>query len=344
MSDLEDELRRLLHDPKYALPSWPDAVARVHAGMRVRRGRRWVARAFGSLTAFAAVLAIGGPVMSPTGPGIDLPSNAIVVPWQAVPYTEPPASAEKQAAECRARDFAVKGFPSGFGGRPDELIYTLEYRGDAICGITGTPKLEATAPDGGRRTTVVPASSDANSVTVYPGDSVGVAVADSDACVNEYRDPDFSFSADDPTRIRLADRLRGVCRKPKANWIVYGGSGGPLPSPRETLGVAVRAPSQVRSGEEFTYYVVLHNPGGKDVDLSPCPAYAVRVTGAGPYPLQLGGLSCGVSKIPALTGVWFEMRGKISVKPGSRVDLSWELSLFADKSGPGATATVDVVG
>lgn len=261
MSDLEDELRRLLHDPKYALPSWPDAVTRVHAGMRVRRGRRWVARAFGSLTSFAAVLAIGGPVMSPTGPGIDLPSNAIVVPWQDVPYAEPPAAPEKQAAECRARDFVVKGFPTLFGGRPSELTYLLEYRGDAVCRIIGAPHLEATAPDGRRTTTVVPASSDENSVMVNPRDSVGVAVADSDTCANEYRDPDFSFSADDPTRIRLADRLRGVCRKPKANWIVYGGSGGPLPSPRETLGVAVRAPSQVRSGEEFTYYVVLHNPG-----------------------------------------------------------------------------------
>ncbi|NUO55416.1 MAG: hypothetical protein HOV78_02070 [Hamadaea sp.] len=341
MSDLEDELRRVLHDPRYALPSWPDAVSRVHAGMRVRRGRRWVARAFGSLTSFATVLAIGGPVVSPAGPGIDLPSNAIVVPWQNMPYVEPSPSPAKQAAECTPRNFAT-GSPIRWVNGPDDVTYVLEYQGDAACVITGEPRLAVSAPDG-RRTTVRTSSPGELSALVQPGDGVLVSIVAPATCAKEYKDLDFSF-AGGSTHIRLDDRVRGDCRGLQVVWEVLAQNRPPVPGPRETLGVAVRAPAQVRSGKEFTYYVVLHNPSGKDVDLAPCPAYAVRVTGVGPYPVRLGGLHCGVSKIPALTGVWFEMRGTISAEPGSRVDLGWELVLAVGKSGPGATATVDVVG
>ena len=63
----EDRLRELLQDPGWALPSWPDAEARVRGAAR-RQRLRITGAAAGAGTAIAAIV-ISVPMLSSPAPG-----------------------------------------------------------------------------------------------------------------------------------------------------------------------------------------------------------------------------------------------------------------------------------
>jgi hypothetical protein len=58
VTDLDDRLRRVLHDDGWALPTWPDPMARITSGSRGRSPRRQQTLAAGAVAAVITVVAL----------------------------------------------------------------------------------------------------------------------------------------------------------------------------------------------------------------------------------------------------------------------------------------------
>ena len=83
---IDDLLRDALRDDSYALPGWPDATARVRAGISRRRRHRaaTAAAALAAVTALAVPIVVSQLAAGPSlqGPGVTVtPSPGQVIPW-----------------------------------------------------------------------------------------------------------------------------------------------------------------------------------------------------------------------------------------------------------------------
>jgi hypothetical protein len=138
---IEDELRHVLSDPRRELPGWPDAVARIEAGIRRRRRR-------GLVTVIAATIAslavAGGAAQLATGTRPDKPTLPDgVIAWADLPIADngPVSSPRATATPCRTADLRYDGMDrNGAGGTSLQFVKVVNT-GATLCTVTGTPTL-----------------------------------------------------------------------------------------------------------------------------------------------------------------------------------------------------------
>lgn len=145
MDQLEEGLRRALHDPRRALPVAADPVEPVRRGMRRRRGRR------AGLAGALAVLVLGGGAAALVVPGTSrspVPATGPSVVTAPVGPTSPPSSPPATAAARRPGGPPV---PAGF--RAADLSFVSAGTGWALgtapCSTAPCTSLLRT-DDGGR--------------------------------------------------------------------------------------------------------------------------------------------------------------------------------------------------
>jgi hypothetical protein len=142
MDRLEQDLRKMLCDPRRSLASPPDIIERVHTGMARRRARRRVAAA--SAAALAVVVVAGASAVL-TGDG--RPASAGAVPWldaPVAPYTLPPpvtSSPRPAALACQGAVLRLIGVDrEGATGHTGNFVH-VENAGRSRCTLSGSPEL-----------------------------------------------------------------------------------------------------------------------------------------------------------------------------------------------------------
>src|SRR5262245_59644042 len=83
MTDLEDRIRGALHDPRWALPAWPDAMPRVRRAS-ARQSARIAVAALVLVTAVVTPLALLSGVLGPRPggpPSATRTPSAPLAPW-----------------------------------------------------------------------------------------------------------------------------------------------------------------------------------------------------------------------------------------------------------------------
>jgi hypothetical protein len=150
---VEDRLREAMHDDSYALQAWPDAAARVRAGMSRRRRRRAVVAA----AAVAAIAVLTAPVAArlagdrPVTLGepvvIMTPTRGQVIAWQEHPVSTTPAFGSTTSTTLLAHiDVASTVDP----GTDLEYIVSLENRSDEDLSLVPCPVfVQRLGTDGG---------------------------------------------------------------------------------------------------------------------------------------------------------------------------------------------------
>jgi hypothetical protein len=358
MSPIEEDLHRLFADPPHAPAPWPDATTRVRAGMR-RRHRRRVAGAAGSVTlALLVVIAVAVAwVRPPAGPPPIVPApTPSAVPWldhDPVSYPRPTLDPRTPTKSCAAADLALSPLaPNGAGGTQ---VYTVEVRntGQARCTLSGTPTLRYTDASGATRTaTTVQLSqrlTDPNSVpaTIDPGEAAQLEMDTSNSCLHGqppilYADARLALA--DGGELKLGQTLDATCGPPAMGGWSRPARPGTLANPGwDVLTVTLELPESARIGQTLEYVVVLDNPSGVPVALSPCPNYVQWIGD-----LKTGGmfqLNCAVSVVPAHGAVRFEMRAPI---PDDTTDagpqkLTWRLETDAAGTAPTAEGLVTLI-
>jgi hypothetical protein len=148
---IDDLLRDALRDDSYALPGWPDATARVRAGISRRRRRRaaTVAAALAAVTVLAVPIAVSQLAASPPlqGPGVAVtPSPGQVIPWlerRVGPVT--PSGPQSQTLVAFI-DSASTVDP----GTSLDYVVSLENRSDTDLRLDPCPVfVQQLGPDGG---------------------------------------------------------------------------------------------------------------------------------------------------------------------------------------------------
>jgi hypothetical protein len=170
---LDEILRETLNDPRLALPSWPDAVHRVNAGVRRRRRRRAAVVA----VAVAVTLPLAGlawtAAASRTRPAISDPAAS--------------ATVRPTSAPCTARQLSAV-LASG----PDGVVLTVTNIGPTRCTLVDRPVLVTTngsiqvVPLGDSPAT--PSADQETPATIDPGERAHATIVVSLDC-NGGRDP-----------------------------------------------------------------------------------------------------------------------------------------------------------
>lgn len=272
MADLEDDLRRVLSDPARALAPWPDAVQRVHIGIRRRHAHRvlnriWIALAVGVATLFAAL----GPALLTEHPQ-PLPTLAP----SAAPSVSPPAE-----TACRAADLRLVPARGGVAGGTATYFARVRNDGSSTCTLSGRPVLRQTR-DG--RTTEVrvkdagrefpPGTSPA---VLAPGEYADLAIETYNACPAVIRNGIVTATlavAVGGREFQLPARFDVGCGIGESEW--HRTSPQPALNTRD-LTVAISDVGPARYGEDLTFTVTLVNPTPDAVRLEPCPDYFVDI-------------------------------------------------------------------
>jgi len=160
----EDLLRRTLTDERHTLPTWPDPVARVRAGI-VRRRRRRAATMVAVAALIAVAIGVPGTLRAgwrdhpPTDPALAQP-----IPWLDVPAPAPTHLARREprpaTRACTPADLGVHP-----AGRPPLAWVEQDRAGDGYerhtvllpnrmgsrCTLRGSAELVATDAASGQR-------------------------------------------------------------------------------------------------------------------------------------------------------------------------------------------------
>jgi hypothetical protein len=150
---IDDRLREALHDDSYALQAWPDATARVRAGM-VRRRRRRAAVAAATLAAIAvlaapvAVQLAGGRLAVPGEPAVaTTPSRGQVIAWLEHPVSTAPSFGSTTSATLLA---SIDAMSTVDPGTDLSYIVSLENRSDEDLSLDPCPVfVQRLGADGG---------------------------------------------------------------------------------------------------------------------------------------------------------------------------------------------------
>jgi len=139
---VDDLLREALRDDRYALLAWPDATARVRAGMSRRRRRR-VAIAAAAVTAVAALATPAAIRLSsyPTTPSVGPTATVTPSPGQVIPWRERPVSASASFGPERSQGL-VAGIDVAASVDPGSdlpYVVVLENRSDRDLSLDPCP-------------------------------------------------------------------------------------------------------------------------------------------------------------------------------------------------------------
>ncbi|HEY3002516.1 MAG TPA: DUF4232 domain-containing protein [Kribbellaceae bacterium] len=334
---LEQDLRRILRDPRRSLASPPDIIERVHTGVSRRRARRRVAAA--SAAALAAVLVAG---LSAVLTGDGRPASAGAVPWldaRVAPYAPPPpviSSPRPAALACQGADLRLVGVDrEGATGHTGNVVH-VENAGPSRCTLSGSPEL--TGLNGAGTRVPVPAKggtffdqlySGERPATIGPREQAALTIETSLSCeggapasTTTYRRVQITLA--DRTTFDVADRLDSTCPFRIGTWFRAVQPPAEPPEPWPTLQARLEGvPATVRAGEPLDYVVELANTGTADVTFDPCPAYAEALGGArGDYRLN-----CATAAvIPAGGSVRFAMRLDVGTDvPSGPAKMVWSL-------------------
>jgi len=337
MDRLEQDLRRMLRDPRRSLASPPDIIERVHAGMARRRARRRVAAA--SAAALAVVLVAGVSAVL-TGDG--RPASGGAVPWldaPVAPYTPPPpvASSPRPAAPaCRGADLRLVGVDrEGATGHTGNFVH-VENAGPSRCTLSGSPELTGRTGAGTR----VPIPAEGGTffdqlyrgerpATIGPREQAALTIETSLSCdggapagTTTFRRVQIRLA--DGTTFDVADRLDSSCPFRIGTWYRAVQPPPEPPAPWPTLDARLEGvPATVRAGQPLDYVVELANTGTADVTFDPCPAYA-EVLGGARADYRLNCAAAAV--IPAGGSVRFAMRLDVGADvPSGPAKLVWSL-------------------
>ncbi|HYU86490.1 MAG TPA: hypothetical protein VEK80_16930 [Kribbellaceae bacterium] len=334
---LEQDLRRMLHDPRRSPASPPDIIERVHTGMARRRARRRVAAA--SAAALAVVLVAGVSALL-TGDG--RPASAGAVPWLDAPvgpYTPPPqvtSSPRPAASACRGADLRLVGVDrEGATGHAGNFVH-VENVGPNRCTLSGS--LELTGLNGAGTRVPIPAEGGTFFDQLYSGErpatigrreQASLTIETSLSCeggapasTTTYRRVQIRLA--DGTTFDVADRLDSTCPFRIGTWYRPVQPPPEPPEPWPTLHARLEGvPATVRAGEPLDYVVELANTGKADVTFDPCPAYAEALGGArADYRLNCA----AAAVIPAGGSVRFAMRLDVGTDvPSGPAKMVWSL-------------------
>jgi hypothetical protein len=131
VTELDDKLRQVLHDDRWALPTWPDPMARIQASRRGRSGRRHQTLAVGAVAAVVAIVVLVQlPLVRGHNPGpgrrhVAAPIAPCRSGWQVSP--EPFGAGDRAQrllaiAAASSSDAWAVGESFGTGGASDPTI------------------------------------------------------------------------------------------------------------------------------------------------------------------------------------------------------------------------------
>lgn len=330
MADLEDDLRRVLSDPAYALPPWPDATQRVRSGMRRRYGRRMLNRLGMAVAAVLATLSAAlGPSLVTEDRPAPVPSPSVIA-WADLPYANPPPpSVPPRPVQdtCRASDLRLVSVTTdGAGGT---LFRTVLVRNDgsAACTIPGRPRLAGVRGRAGGarvenirikptdRDVVVGVVVGVVPATIEPGEAAEAVIETYGGCLDGrsetvYKSVRVAIGDGD---IMLPGDLNATCGVGAGPWHrAVTAPDGSLP-----LLATISAPTTATLGTDLAFLVTLTNPTPAPVVLGFCPNYVIGLT----LMIKTGGvhqLNCGATaEHPA------------SIEPGGSVTYAMRLPLPA---------------
>jgi hypothetical protein len=344
--NLDELLRQTLHDDGYALPSWPDATARVRAGMARRRRRRTALACVVALTGVCLSAAVHGLPHYPTGPRPaqtstpaprTTPSPGQVIAWLDRPASPPPTSTGgPRTVPCAVGDLGRVTSTAQPGN--SAVVITLTNVGRSPCAVdvdelwgevgtvnrpiptrpadpppgSGTPAVIAPGQTALRQVTV--ATSCAGPITTYRNVSIGTKI----------HVPVPGLTLTSSCTIRLTP------------WYVTPAGAPPTTGRYADLVASIDVASIVEPGNDLAYVVTLTNPSGLEVDLNPCPVFTQRLGADGGTYL----LNCTVSVLPAGSWIRLQMRLPVSATaPAGTTTLSWAIDT---PDGPTAAAAVPI--
>ena len=270
----------------------------------------------------------------------DLPAAPEPPPPAPPPVTAPPAT----SPPCRANQLSIT--MDGHNGATGMLFtyFKLANTTAATCSLGGFPKVVGLVA--GRApvtaTNLNLPEPDPGPADLPPGASAEVAIGTTSNCEPTAPPP----PADEQVRLTVPgggdlslpvgfDPVCGI----GASTFYLPTPPLEMPRPRANLSVSVSAPPAVNAGTALTYAVTIHNSGGTDFVLNPCPNY---VQSLGPYGKDLHGLNCDAARpVPAHGGETFLMELDIPADaPSGDTALLWGLA--APGSPPPATMPVHV--
>src|SRR5262245_26893803 len=313
---IEDEPRRTLADPRRSPPGWPDAAARVLAGIRRRQRRRVVAGA--GAVSLLAIVATAFAVTVARGPTPDQVADpdrgqaaGDVVPWLDLPAVmedvTPTLSPRPVEASCRTGDLVFDTVETdGAGGTLFHQV-TVHNAGTATCTVPGRPVLLKS--DGGGTSVAVTGTQAAISpsgstpATIAQGERAAVTIETYGGCLDgrpEVMYDDVRLGMADGGEIRLRMSLNATCGVNVSVWHRLAVPEPGATNPVTYLVPSIESPPTVPIGGTLEFVVKLTNPSGHDISLDPCPNYNVSLSG-----VKTGGfyqLNCAVSVISARGG------------------------------------------
>jgi hypothetical protein len=312
--ELEEELRRVLNDPRLALPGWPDAAARVRTGMRARRRRSLIVIISAGLAALAAALVaavapLGQPTLTPPGD---------VVAWQDIPPAErpePTLSPRPVTTECRRADLRFDGVQQdGAGGTLFHLVQVTNT-GTQACTLSGRPGLKGwhggrvqTLPKPGAALHLLPYP-DQVPATIEPGEVGELSIETYGGCLDGRKQTTYtSVTLVLPDgEMPLRDSVDTTCGLNMGPWHRLRPVAGAVDEPLAVLRLEIAPPEPVRRGESLHFVVTVANPGDEPVALDPCPNYQTRIDDAPVKAVGVHELHCAVRAIPGHSSVRFAM-------------------------------------
>lgn len=356
MNTIEDELRELFADPARTLPGWPDATARVAAGI-ARRRRRAAALAIGGATlvilvaAALSVVLVRGIDTAPTRPA-PVPGSPWVIPWRDTPPVEPAPSLSPRpvATLCRTADLVLQ--PIGIDGAGGTTFHHITVRnaGAAGCALLGRPAVRGIDATSGVSRTVATdpvaalgAAQGSRPATIEPGESALLDLDTYGGCLDGrpetvYRDVRLRLA--DGGHLRLPGTVNATCGVGLSDWYR------PAPPAPDTSAIAklvasIQAPASARAGGTLDFVVTLTNPTGTGVQLDPCPNYEIALLA----PVKAGGayqLNCAIPAVPAHGSLRFAMRLSIPSFTEYRGPATVQWSLDAGTAEPAPTTSAPV--
>lgn len=329
---VEDQLRELLADDRYAVAAWPDPVDRVVRGVDRRRRRR---RAVVAMAAVVfGVVGIGVPSLlraQSTAAPVDQVGDRHLVPWRAEPAPEPTnlarRTARADARDCSATDLNRQAWVGAERTAGDARTYTvlLPNISDSRCTLRGSGELVATDAATGRRGPLAMLHDGAADqvsqypATIDPGEPARIDLRTTAACSREskaatrYRDLALVVQGREFPISALEMTLK--CPVGVGSWHVLP----PLLNVPDIV-ASIEAPTSVRRGEALEYVVTLLNSGHRSYHFDPCPVFTQRLAGTA----QTHRLQCADTAIDPQRSVRFQMLIPVpaDAEPGRAV-LSW---------------------
>lgn len=334
---LDQDLRDTLADGRRALPSWPDAVERVQAGIKLRKRRRRavVASVVSVLAiAFAAPVAVSSwssdaqPVGAPDGD---------VVPWLDSPVAAPDYLARRESRPnqqpCAAKDLGRSAWVEDAGEIGGHRVHTIlvSNASDTRCTLSGSASLSAVDGSGARvevpTQSLLPSSGPSRQypATVDPGEPARIDIGQAAGCgagTPAGQSPtysDLALGVDSNSYKLEAVKVDPHCPVVIGQWYVQP----PLLNAHGTA--KIDAPPTVRRGATLLYRVSLSSTA-LPVHAGQCPIYRQSAGGPGSY----FRLNCSSGGIEPNEPVTFEMRLAIpaDAEPG-KTTLEW-MVIMAD--------------